>query len=113
MNEEEAILRGWHLDKRVSISHIITTLTVSCAIMVWIFSLDGRVKVNEVRIDAMVIQDNIIRSELSKLGDDIIGKLDKMRFDRIYSAWRGRMIPDNAKKAVDRSAKKYISAISD
>jgi len=43
----------------------------------------------------------------------IISTLNKMRFDRIYSAWWGRMISENAKIAVDTSATKYINAISD
>jgi hypothetical protein len=43
----------------------------------------------------------------------IIGTLNRIRFDRIYSAWKERMIPDNAKNAVGTSATKYINAISD
>lgn len=43
----------------------------------------------------------------------IAGRLNRIRFDRIYSAWEGRMISDNAKNAVDISATKYIDTISD
>lgn len=43
----------------------------------------------------------------------IVGSLNRIRFDRIYSAWKERMIPENAKNAVQTSATKYINAISD
>jgi len=46
-------LGGWHLDKRISIGHIFTTLSVAFALMVWMSSLENRVTVNEVKIIAV------------------------------------------------------------
>ncbi len=39
--------RGWHLEKTVSIGHIITTLTVACSVVIWAMSMDTRVTVLE------------------------------------------------------------------
>ena len=44
---------GWHVDKRISIGHIFTTLSVALALMVWMTSLEQRVTVSEVKIIAV------------------------------------------------------------
>ena len=44
---------GWHLDRRISFSHIFTTLSVAVAAMVWLTSLEQRVTVSEVKITAV------------------------------------------------------------
>ncbi len=44
---------GWHVDKRISIGHLITTATVAVALMVWMFELENRVTVSEVKITAV------------------------------------------------------------
>lgn len=41
---------GWHLDKRVSIGHVITTLTVAATLLVFGLRLEGRISLNEHRI---------------------------------------------------------------
>lgn len=37
----------WHLEKTVSIGHIITTLTVACSVIVWAMKMDSRIAVLE------------------------------------------------------------------
>jgi hypothetical protein len=37
----------WHLDKRISVGHIVTTVVVVATFAVWLMSIEGRVKVNE------------------------------------------------------------------
>lgn len=75
---KEWLMEGWHLDKRVSVSHIITTITVAGMLMVWMFTLESRVTVNEVRIDTMQEADGVIRAEVRALGSSILAKLDSM-----------------------------------
>jgi len=41
---------GWHLDKKISIGHLITTGTVAVALIAWMLQLEGQVSVHEVRI---------------------------------------------------------------
>lgn len=43
---------GWHLDKRISLGHLVTTATVTIALLTWMFTLENRVTVNEVKIVA-------------------------------------------------------------
>lgn len=41
---------GWHIDKRISVGHLITTLTVTVAVIAWSFRMEGRINLNEVKI---------------------------------------------------------------
>jgi hypothetical protein len=38
--------------------------------------------------------------------------VDPLAFDRVYGAWWGRNIADDAKAAFEMSARRYIAAIS-
>jgi glyoxylase-like metal-dependent hydrolase (beta-lactamase superfamily II) len=42
----------------------------------------------------------------------IAAALEPWEFDRIYGAWWGRVIPENAKDVVRRSAARYVAAIA-
>ena len=42
----------------------------------------------------------------------IAAALEPYAFDRIYGAWWGRVIPENAKDVVTRSAARYVEAIA-
>jgi len=42
----------------------------------------------------------------------IVGTLDALRYDRIYSAWWDRVMTSDAKSRVRASAERYIAAIS-
>ena len=44
---------GWHVDRRISIGHLVTTATVGMALMAWMFQLENRVTVSEVKIVAV------------------------------------------------------------
>ena len=49
MSENEMISRdenGWHLDKRISIAHILTTIAMAVALAAWVFALQSKVDVN-------------------------------------------------------------------
>ena len=37
----------WHLDRSISIGHILTTATVACSMVVWFMNMDSRVTVLE------------------------------------------------------------------
>jgi hypothetical protein len=43
----------------------------------------------------------------------IVEAVEPFEFDRIYGAWWGKIVSDDAKAAVRRSAERYISAISE
>jgi hypothetical protein len=39
--------RGWHLDRRVSVGHIVTTLAVAVSLVIWLNDIDKRISVLE------------------------------------------------------------------
>jgi len=41
---------GWHLDKRISVAHILTTLAMAFALAGWIYALSERVVTNQQKI---------------------------------------------------------------
>ena len=43
--------QGWHVDKRVSVGHIITTLMVASAFFAWMTSIESSVSVNTSNIE--------------------------------------------------------------
>jgi len=45
-------LSGWHLDKRISVAHILATLSMTTALVAWIWALSERVVVNERTINS-------------------------------------------------------------
>ena len=48
---------GWHLDKRVSVGHLVTTAVVVATFVVWLMQLDGRITVLDRAIQEVVLDD--------------------------------------------------------
>lgn len=44
------VQQGWHLDKRVPLVHIITTITAILAAVVWLTTQEKRISINELMI---------------------------------------------------------------
>jgi hypothetical protein len=58
---------GWHVDKRVSIGHIVTTLAVAVGALVWFTDLDKRTALNteavaQVRLDMQHMEERNLRA---------------------------------------------------
>ena len=48
MSQDEVMsYHGWHLDKRVSLGHIVSTLTITGVVVIWMTTLDKRVTLSE------------------------------------------------------------------
>lgn len=43
--------RGWHLDKTVSVSHILTTLAIAGSVFVWASKIEQRIVIVETRLE--------------------------------------------------------------
>lgn len=44
--------RGWHLDKTVSISHLLTTITIAGSVFIWASKMEQRIVVLETRMES-------------------------------------------------------------
>lgn len=58
--------QAWHLDKTVSIGHIITTLTVAGSVLIWAMNVSTRVSVLESEIVHGKLADSRIESQLKE-----------------------------------------------
>lgn len=90
---EQDSFHGWHLDRRISLSHIATTLSVAAVVIIFGLRLESRVTLNEHRIEAtsqtvkelqktqVVNQAEIIR-RLDDYQNEIVRRFDDYR-DRL------------------------------
>lgn len=61
---DEYRIDGWHLDKRVSIGHIVTTVVVISTFAVWLMRLDGQLQL--LRQDFLDMRDHDVKHELAE-----------------------------------------------
>ena len=66
--------RKWHLERSVSVTHIITTLSMIAAMFFWAHRTDTRITVLEVEQAGAVKSMQRIEGQLEKLND----KLDRL-----------------------------------
>lgn len=59
-------ISGWHLDKRLNISHLLMTITIVVGLFAWGSAIDRRVAILEERI-AMLNNENARRDEEARL----------------------------------------------
>ncbi|MFN3231685.1 MAG: hypothetical protein ACE363_05945 [Alphaproteobacteria bacterium] len=73
----ERVSEGWHLDKRVSVGHIVTTMMAVVAAGAAYANLSERVAVLEVQ-DSAILQDlREIRRTVERIEDKLDRKVDK------------------------------------
>jgi hypothetical protein len=77
--------RGWHLDKTVSVSHIITTALIAVSVITWAMSVDRRINDNATAIEYISKQQadttkkvETVRLEIKTDLRDISNKLDRL-----------------------------------
>lgn len=77
-SESITVAGGWHLDKRISLGHLVTTASVTVALLTWMFNLENRVTVNEVKIDA--VQEDIREASAERAAQyaEIIRRLERI-----------------------------------
>lgn len=68
----------WHLDKRVSVGHIITTVTVAAAAAAWFMYTEARIGVLEVRVETVEtsVRTNQVATQVQY--SEIIRRLERM-----------------------------------
>ena len=69
---------SWHLDKRISISHIVTTLTVAVAIVIWLMRLESAVSLNSSGIVNNTIQIQRVEQAQSAQYSEILRRLERI-----------------------------------
>lgn len=77
--------RGWHLDKTISVGHIISTLVIAVSVFTWVSSVDRRVDQNSLSIKFVKEQQQqssarieALRLEIKQDLNSINDKLDRL-----------------------------------
>lgn len=69
MEQKDNQRSDWHLDKSVSIGHIITTLALICGVVVWMMEQSGR-------ITKLETQQTYVDASIATLVEDV-GEVDE------------------------------------
>lgn len=77
-SETIPVAGGWHLDKRISLGHLITTASVTVALLTWMFSLENRVTVTEVKINQVEENARMQQQERAAQYAEIIRRLERI-----------------------------------
>lgn len=76
---------GWHVEKTVSVGHIITTLSIGVSVIWWASTVETRIAVNTQKIaasEAMIKRQDdsvgVIRQEMRADFDKLNNKIDRL-----------------------------------
>lgn len=71
---ESSSVQGWHLKKEIQLGHLITTVTVGIAAIVYVSKIEQRVAVVESQINSQKETAGVLRTQLDRIND----KLDRL-----------------------------------
>jgi hypothetical protein len=69
----------WHLDKRVSVGHIITTVAMLSAMALWLLRLEGRIDLVDLRDNQMSKRIEQINLDRGVRDAEIIRRLERIQ----------------------------------
>ena len=70
--------RDWHLDKTISVGHLISTAAIIVSVFVWALTIDSRVSRNEAAIRHVLERTDEIKQETREDYKEISRKLDEI-----------------------------------
>lgn len=73
--------RGWHLDKTVSISHLITTLTIAGSVFVWASNMEQRIVVLETRMENASVVATDTQRDVRELAQVVRDEIRMLRME--------------------------------
>jgi hypothetical protein len=68
----------WHLDKRVSVSHLFTTLTIIVAVVFWSAKLENKIDINAFQIEQNSIELRELNASVMTQYGEIIRRLERL-----------------------------------
>lgn len=90
MSEEPTRRSDWHLDKNISVGHIVSTMMIALSVFAWATSIEKRVDKNEQSIGHIIENTNRIEKGIQTIKDnqrqdyrEISAKLDDIKKDMV------------------------------
>lgn len=78
MPEDIELGRGWHLDKRISLTHLFTTGTVVVAMVLWSARMEGRDNLIEERVERNTQDIQTLNGRVDDQYKEIIRRLESI-----------------------------------
>jgi hypothetical protein len=69
----------WHLDKRVSVGHLITTLAMVAAAALWLLRLEGRIDLTDNDVENITKRVEQMATDRTARDNDIIRRLERLQ----------------------------------
>ena len=69
----------WHLDRRVSVGHLITTVAMVSAAAFWLLRIEGRIDLVDLRDAQMIKRIEQIDKSQAERDNDIIRRLERIQ----------------------------------
>lgn len=73
--------RGWYLDKTVSVSHLLTTLTIAASVFVWASKMEQRIVVLETRMENASIVASDTQRDVRELAQVVRDEIRMLRLE--------------------------------
>lgn len=74
--DERRDQRRWHLDKRLNVGHLLTTLTIAAAVFIWASKVDTRISLLEQTVSTWVLmqdkRDGMQDEQLRRLANETL-----------------------------------------
>lgn len=67
-------MSGWEFDKKISIGHLLTTLTIAVGAFIWASRMEKRIEINSVKLD-------VNTSRISAVENQIVRDMHNMKLD--------------------------------
>jgi hypothetical protein len=69
----------WHLDKRVSVGHLITTVAMVTAAALWLLRLEGRINLTDNDVENMEMRIEQMATDRTARDNEIIRRLERLQ----------------------------------
>ena len=77
---------NWHLDKRINIGHVLTTLALAVSVVVWMLRMESRVEVNATQIANNTLSIDRVEHSVDAGYREIIRRLERIEQHNIEHA---------------------------
>ncbi len=92
MKQDKSFTEKWHLDKRVSVGHLSTTIVIVVTFMLWAMNLETSIKINEHGIIGNEKSVDRLDDVVNAQYQEIIRRLENLdgRFDSVIQRTAGK-----------------------
>lgn len=73
--------RGWHLDKTLSVSHLLTTAAIAGSVLLWVSKTEQRILVMETRLEAVTHNVTSTQQDVKELANIIRDEIRALRME--------------------------------